>query len=1211
MKRPLIAVVVLALAALAWFLWPRGHDAAPPPPTTARPVSPPTTSTTPTTTEAPAEPSRDGVIPRWALDVDPEGPLRLEGQVVGKDGKGVGGAEVTLESVPPRTTKSEDDGTFSFDKLVGRRYEVSARTATMVGGPVPYKLTATSDPVVITLEEAAAVTVTVTDEAKKPLAGATVTLEAHDLTATTDDKGKAQLAPVGTGFVLASAIAPGYAAGSAVGQVGSGGATLGLAITLRKGAAVSGKVVDEAGAPIARARVSPASNGGMFPTLASNVATTDAQGAFAFPALGPGGYTLNVADGQHAPTAVTVTVAAAPVAGVVVTMKAGGVVRGIVVDRDGKPAPFATVRVAGAGKAMFEADRRQATGDDKARFEVRGLPRIAMSVRAESDTAASQITPVDLAARAEIADLKLVLDVSGTIAGTVVDEAGAPVAEVTVNAFPDLLNGASGAGIALGAMVSATTDGSGAFTLRGLPDGAYRLWASRGGGGTGRRGRGGGGQESTSAKTGDKGVKLTLASPGALVARLALPGGGAPTMATVQAGLGATTPVSGGQVALKDLAPGNYDVTFRGLEFAELTRRDVKIEPGKTTDLGTVTLARGRKLTGKVVDGTGAPIADAQVKVGAILLSSGNAGGAAGGMDEMMGIRSTTSDADGSFVIIGVPALPTNVMADHPDHGRSVAQVIPEGTDDPPALTLTLKGFGSIVGKVTKKGEPQGGVTVSESTQGGGAQASFVRTGADGSFTMDKVPEGTHVLMAMQTAMMSATTTNATVNVVAGKQASVVIDIPVGEVTVEIVVHPLPGQQVDAAQVFWFHGVVGATNGKQLTELFLGGGGGGSGSAASAGAGGMKFWFGGAAPAPTFDETVPGDYTACVVPITGSMSDPTFMQRIQQNIASLKVYCKQVKVMASPLKQSFTVDTPAMTPLPMAPCGRSRGWRSPTTLAGSHRTRRAWSGRAMDRGLLELGRMHVPSGYSLMALGLVSSVGCLGTLGDNDHPTGCPTERVVVHTVAFTTCDAARVFAARDTSDLVPTSGELQRYVNRWLRAVDTEPALTGRRPLRSNDPPGWVGLVVDNDQVTGAWARGQTYTGLVAFDTVLASLGPVSPSQTGASSPSLWSLDVSVVYNEDLLARLLEPLGVKPEVNGDFTNGFDGTWAWADSTLPSGSDDATARIDLKIGWGDCFSGCLYDHSIRLVVPPTGDAIEYDLGGDPIEGLNPNRIPLP
>src|SRR3569832_2495541 len=87
----------------------------------------------------------------WDLDVDPEGPLRLEGQVVDADGHGVAGAEVWLGSVPPRTAKTEGDGTFSFDKLVGRTYRMPARSGNEVGGPISYKLTDKSDPAILQL----------------------------------------------------------------------------------------------------------------------------------------------------------------------------------------------------------------------------------------------------------------------------------------------------------------------------------------------------------------------------------------------------------------------------------------------------------------------------------------------------------------------------------------------------------------------------------------------------------------------------------------------------------------------------------------------------------------------------------------------------------------------------------------------------------------------------------------------------------------------------------------------------------------------------------------------------------------------------------------------------------------------------------------------------------------------------------------------------
>src|SRR4029078_9754347 len=84
-----------------------------------------------------------GAVPSAApvsQDNDPVGDLRLEGQVLGPDDQPVAGAVVALGSVPPRTAKSEKDGSFEFDKLVGRTYALTARSGDMVGGPVMHTL---------------------------------------------------------------------------------------------------------------------------------------------------------------------------------------------------------------------------------------------------------------------------------------------------------------------------------------------------------------------------------------------------------------------------------------------------------------------------------------------------------------------------------------------------------------------------------------------------------------------------------------------------------------------------------------------------------------------------------------------------------------------------------------------------------------------------------------------------------------------------------------------------------------------------------------------------------------------------------------------------------------------------------------------------------------------------------------------------------------
>lgn len=841
-----------------------------------------------------------GMAPRWSLDVDPAGPLPLEGQVVGADGKGVGGAKVWLGSVPPRSTTSEEDGSFSFSKLVGRTYHLTASSGKQLGS-VTYKLTEKSDPVVIRISEGASIVVTVIDDDGKPIEGAEVK-EDEEPTARTDATGKATLEPVKPGWVSILATATGYAPNSAFTTLGSAGASGQLTVTLHKGFAVSGKVLDETGKPIAKAKVEPQGVMWDFGGARATEVVTDDKGEFTIPALAAGSHVLTAVDGEHAPTqSAPVTVNDRPVTGIVITMKAGARLAGKVVDRDHKPVAFATVRVASKSRAAWMMASRQTTTDKEGAFELSGLARAPQQARAESDTAASKVVDVDLSDKAEAKDVELVLEINGTIAGTVTDDKGAPVTEVTVNAFPDVLGGGSTEGLALAGMSSATTDGAGGFVIHGLPDGAYKLWAARSSAGPQDWG-----EQGVSAKTGDKAVRITLAAPGGIKGTIVLDGASEPpAQATVQLGFQPPTPARAGVFEIKDVRPGSYDLTLRGAQFAELIKRDLKIEPGKVTDVGKITVFRGRKLVGKVVDKSGAPVAGAKIRVGEMLISAEGSEDQMASFEEMGGVRSATSDQAGEFTIIGVPKKATTAMADNPTSGRSTGVAVPEGTDDPPPVTLILRGYGSISGKVTSKGKPVARVTISQSTKGGGASAAFAQSDDEGNFTMAKVPEGTIVLQAMQQQMMSMKSATTTVVVVAGRESKVTLDIPVGTLTLAVTIKPLPNNQVDAAQVFVFNGFVAPANGKQLTDGFFQGG-----------AQGMKFWLGGAMPMPTFDELLAGEYSVCTIPITGSMQDPKFMQRIQENVATLKVYCKAIKLTPAPKLQTITIEVPAMTPLP-------------------------------------------------------------------------------------------------------------------------------------------------------------------------------------------------------------------------------------------------------------------------------------------------------
>jgi hypothetical protein len=183
----------------------------------------------------------------------------------------------------------------------------------------------------------------------------------------------------------------------------------------------------------------------------------------------------------------------------------------------------------------------------------------------------------------------------------------------------------------------------------------------------------------------------------------------------------------------------------------------------------------------------------------------------------------------------------------------------------------------------------------------------MTRTDDTGSFVLDKVTEGPNVVSAMQPEAfgMALRSTSTTVTVVAGKQSVVSIDIPVGQVTLVVEVKALPGNKVDAAQVFLFRGVVVAPNAKALIDNFLQGA-----------VQGMKIWLGDGKPLPEFDQLVPGDYSACTIPITGDISDPQLQQRLGEHMDALKVYCIRAIVAASPVKQTVTSAVPSMAPLP-------------------------------------------------------------------------------------------------------------------------------------------------------------------------------------------------------------------------------------------------------------------------------------------------------
>ncbi len=862
----------------------------------------------------------DDAAPRASLDdvrtrlvpPDPDGPMRLEGQVLGADDQPIGGAEVWLTSEPPRKASSEADGTFVFDKLLPRSYALSARAGDLVGGPVSYHLTAKAEPVVIRLREGARLTIKVSDEATgAPVASAAVELqEMGKPSQTTAADGTTTFLGMSPGWSAVSVRATGYAPAATFTTIGVAGSTQELAVALKKGAALSGKVVDEAGTGVADAMVT-VRDVGMAYAMELDSVVSGADGAFEIPVVPPGSYVVGARDAVHAPgTSAIVSVdGIVSTSGVTVVLKAGGVVRGRVVTTSQQGAAFASVEVAPKGVEDYGATGlmegpRTATADAQGNFEVRALPRAALRARAESDEAASAIVDLDLATSGVVEGLTLVLDVSGMIEGIVVDGKGEPVAEAQVSAYPDFL-GAGGDSAQMQDMVFAgfnatVTDGGGGFRMRGLPEGAYRLWASR----TAAQ------QQMTRvegqlARTGDTQVRIVLPTPGRISARVVDEDGAPPKLAMVAVGMMPASPVRDGAIEIGELPPGSYDLHVRGPDFAELVKRDVVVETGKVTDLGTLTVLQGRRVTGIVVDGAGNPVEGARVMAGEILFSQGGGAGAGDqAIQDMMGVRNVRTGADGRFTVLGATEKGGSLIAEHATLGRSDALPLAAGKEHVSDVRLTLRGFGAVHGKVTMEGQPVGNAQIMSTSKASTGHVVVVVSGADGTFAIDKLPAGDHRLTATRMENFQMSSAGTDVTVIEGKRTDVTIDIPVGQVTLTVEVKGKGDSKPDAAQVFLFRGAVIAKNGKEITDRFL------AGDAA-----GMGFWLG-AETFPTFPKLVAGAYTVCTLPINGNLADMQFQQRLQENTALLLVYCDRVTIAPAPDQQRHVASVPAMVPLP-------------------------------------------------------------------------------------------------------------------------------------------------------------------------------------------------------------------------------------------------------------------------------------------------------
>lgn len=494
-----------------------------------------------------------------------------------------------------------------------------------------------------------------------------------------------------------------------------GSSRRGLKIVLHAGQRAYGRVASAAGAPIVGATLElvPAAEGPArpFPAfLLGNAeekgiaAASDAEGRFSFDHLTPGRFDIKASAEGFAPLTVRGIVIADQQEAIdlgTVTLAPGAVLTGFVVDARGKPVAGAAVSLAEArglgGRVVIRGPRRSLGGDER---EVR--------TQADGSFSFRNLTPgeaVDLTARKKglltasasrvkvppAEPLRLTLQAAARLSGRVVDDQGTPVGVAPVWILP-----ADGDRFGDVASLFTETDEEGKFVFETLEPGKVGVRANARGYLTSearyvevavgrevsgvelvvKRGAVIEGIVTTSAGAPAAGAEVSLQSPTSFDRGIMIDLGAAAARGEAD---------GDGHYRLEGVAEGAQSVAAE-LSGHQRAVRDLDVQPG--TNRLDLRLGEGLRVSGRVVDGAGNPIAGAQVA-----LSSSSSRMFQSGGEEVTG-------ADGAFRFTGLSVGSYRLSASRQGYTPGEQDVqITEGPVDGVELRLN-RGGAAITGRI-------------------------------------------------------------------------------------------------------------------------------------------------------------------------------------------------------------------------------------------------------------------------------------------------------------------------------------------------------------------------------------------------------------------------------------------------------------------------------------------------------------------------------
>ncbi len=508
---------------------------------------------------------------------------------------------------------------------------------------------------------------------------------------------------------------------------------------------MSGRVVDEAGKPVAGAKVLVVSTDGVLDGDRRSLgeARTGPDGAFSVPDAPEGARAVVVRTANFVPAT---RVQLEPRAEERITLQRGGSGRGLVTDPSGKPA---------AGVIVTTEDAAAQT-DSAGKYRLTGLPAGSIHVQALSkEDAAARTDGVRVRSGAETeANLKLKPGVA--ISGTVVEEGSRrPVAGARVSAYT-AASTRFGRFARRHAERAVRTDARGRFRLPGLAPARYSVEAAREGYLTASiAGLNAAASSSPPANlalrkaasisgrvTDEKGQPVAAARVRIVreMGMRRLLRGVASNPAAVLGGQGTQT-AADGTFHIRGLEPErNLSLEASKTGYAAGRKPGVSLKAGDAIKNVALVVRKGLEARGKVVDAQGQPVAGAEIR--AIHREDGLLGGARMQMRFMGAAEKpdAVTGNDGAYALKGLEEGQYTLSVGRDGFARkSVPSVEVKATGENVWPPVTLTAGATIAGTVRDAaGAPVGGAQIFGIDVGGpGGRPQNITSDADGKFHLD------------------------------------------------------------------------------------------------------------------------------------------------------------------------------------------------------------------------------------------------------------------------------------------------------------------------------------------------------------------------------------------------------------------------------------------------------------------------------------------